>query len=164
MTMGPSSRWPGNAPPPGGHSFLPGHTQAWRGDCCWVPLHSGHTTTLCVASSRGTVPRVLTTIHWIPSAKDLCWSQTHLKRKTMASAPGQAWPLATSYPTPTSESRLSPRPHGRLPRWQAPHRGVRSLLPQLSGGLARTPQDCELHLSTLKGKLPDRATRAHGLP
>lgn len=31
------------------------------------------------AMGPGMPPRVLTTIHWIPSAKDLCWSQTHRK-------------------------------------------------------------------------------------
>lgn len=45
--------------------------------------------TLPRPAGQGHAPRVLTTIHWIPSAKDRCWSQTHLRGGATASRPGE---------------------------------------------------------------------------
>lgn len=54
------------------------------------------------------VPRVLTTIHWIPSAKDLCWSQTHLNRKSTASMPREVWLPPSHTPEPVAKSCCAP--------------------------------------------------------
>lgn len=95
-------------------------------------------------SSHSTVPRVLTTIHWIPSAKDLCWSQTHLKWGNTASRPGKCG-CSPSH-TPKPQALMSPRLRHRLPRWKAPHRGM-VLSCHCCRGPAGTPQ--ELQNSTL---------------
>ena len=143
MAMGPSSGLLGNgALPRGGHSLVLGGTPAWH-----VPLCGECTPQLCMASSHSTVPRVLTTIHWIPSAKDRCRSQTHLQWKTSPSTPGKRGQV-----TPHASGRVLAKPRAASPGGKHLTEAVSSLLPQLSGGPARTPQgSAELRLGC-KGK------------
>lgn len=130
MAMGPSSGRLGNgALPLGGHSLVRGRTPARR-----VPLCGECTPQLCPAPSHSTIPRVLTTIHWIPSAKDRCWSQTHLQRKTGASTPGRRGQV-----TPHSSGRVLAEPRAASPGGKHLTEAVSSLLPQLSGGPGTYP-------------------------
>lgn len=103
-----------------------------------MPLCSEHSTQLYHSTAQCTVPRVLTTIHWIPSAKDLCRSQTHLKRKTAASA------LRGGRPSTTSPPRLQPGPGpapGRVTASRGGEPGAEAA--RARGGPARTPRDLQ---------------------
>lgn len=95
-------------------------------------------------STHATVPRVLTTIHWMPSAKDLCRSRTHLKRKAVASAPGEGGQVTP----PRRQPRSAAGPRGRLP-----------------GGKHVPCRICRAPRGGLQGKVLDQSeTQARGLP
>lgn len=62
----------------------------------WFFMHED-TEQLYMAPHPHAVPSVLTTIHWIPRAKDLCRSQTHLQQKLRCQSP---WKLGCAPHTP----------------------------------------------------------------
>lgn len=99
---------------------------------------SEHTVQLYHSTTQCTVPRVLTTIHWIPNAKDLCRSQTHLKRKIASTLSG-GWQCTTSHPQACSQVLAQPPAMSLPPRVGSP--AQRQLV--LLGTPARTLRDLQ---------------------